>query len=233
MSKINLVITLNRSGYLLPKRLTKIHVSVASQRDIIVDNVIGMGKETIIPIHDANYVNSTDTLHHNVRKGTILIHDVNYVNNFDTLHHSVRNLTGKLQVLGGHQARPSGKTLLGARKRSLSPVRHSCNNVLYSNYNETSEFSDDDFSKGSQKPKFLYMSVNVGSSSVAALIDTGSSINVISKQYYDSLPESCKSVVSDVTDKIVLANNQTIKVSGISRVKINTPNHKHWILVHI
>ena len=68
---------------------------------------------------------------------------------------------------------------------------------------------------------------------ISALIDTGSSINVISSQFFNSLPDSVKSNFIDTNNRITLANNQTIKIHGTASVKISVPQGKHWIPVYI
>lgn len=78
------------------------------------------------------------------------------------------------------------------------------------------------------------MPVKVNNLKVAALIDSGSSINIISKQFYDSILDSCKSQIqSPVYEKILLANNQSVGVIGKSSVKMHVPQEKHWIPSYI
>ena len=78
------------------------------------------------------------------------------------------------------------------------------------------------------------MPVKVNNLKVAALIDSGSSINIISKQFYDSISDSCKSQIqSPVYEKILLANNQSVGVIGKSSVKMHVPQGKHWIPSYI
>lgn len=74
---------------------------------------------------------------------------------------------------------------------SPSPVRN-CNNV-HVNRNETDrgeDTSDSDFP--SQESKFIFIPVKVNNLKVAALIDSGSSIIIISKQFYYSILDRCK-----------------------------------------
>lgn len=68
---------------------------------------------------------------------------------------------------------------------------------------------------------------------IAALIDTGSSINVISQQLFNSIPETHKSWINSTIEKIVLANNKSVNIVGVSRIKIKIPQGKHWVLVHM
>ena len=94
----------------------------------------------------------------------------------------------------------------------------------------TDEFSDENNDKFS---KFLYLPVKIANLEVSALIDTGSSINVISQQFYNTIHDSYKSRFIPGSDKITLANNQSIQVYGTSDIKITVPQGKHWITVYI
>ncbi|CAC5400532.1 unnamed protein product [Mytilus coruscus] len=77
------------------------------------------------------------------------------------------------------------------------------------------------------------MPVKVNHISVAALVDSGSSIHIISKSFYDSLPDTCKTSICSVSEKIVLANNQSVNIVGKCTVKIQVPQGKHWIHTYI
>ena len=68
----------------------------------------------------------------------------------------------------------------------------------------------------------LYLTVRFDFLKVSALIDSGSSVNIISEQLYNSLPYSKKSDFnSDVHDSIVLANNHKVEVVGTAMIKMN------------
>ncbi|CAG2184531.1 unnamed protein product [Mytilus edulis] len=77
------------------------------------------------------------------------------------------------------------------------------------------------------------MPIKVNHISVAALVDSGSSINIISKSFYDSLPDTCKTSICSVSEKIVLVNNQSVNIVGKCTVKIQVPQGKHWIHTYI
>ncbi|KAL5017800.1 hypothetical protein ScPMuIL_003522 [Solemya velum] len=144
------------------------------------------------------------------------------------------NPHGKLSTPGEHQARLPG--LLenhGARHRSPSPVRWESNN-----------FSDVDSSDSSSdvpppvtdlnKQDFMYLPSKFGSIEVAALIDTGSSINVMSRTLFNSIPDKYKSKLNTVgNSKIVLANNQTIDIDGTASVKMCVAHGKHAVNIHV
>jgi hypothetical protein len=59
------------------------------------------------------------------------------------------------------------------------------------------------------------MPVRFDSLKVTALVDSGSSINIMSDQLYYSLPHKCKSALNfEAKDSIKLANDQTVQVEG-------------------
>ncbi|CAG2185803.1 unnamed protein product [Mytilus edulis] len=99
------------------------------------------------------------------------------------------------------------------------------------NEQESTECTSDDDS--TFVCKFLYMPVRIANQEISALIDTGSSINVMSSQLFNSIPDSMKSEFSATSDKITLANNQTVQIYGTAKVKITVPQGKHWIHVYI
>jgi hypothetical protein len=63
-------------------------------------------------------------------------------------------------------------------------------------FDESVETENDDFMSENvvqqEKSKFLYLPVKFNSMQIAALIDTGSSINIMSATLYNSLPCNCK-----------------------------------------
>lgn len=69
---------------------------------------------------------------------------------------------------------------------------------------------------------------------VAALVDTGSSINVISKNLYDSIPEQFKLSFKHLSSsEIRLANNQLIRIEGVASLQIQVPQGTHIVEVYI
>jgi hypothetical protein len=69
---------------------------------------------------------------------------------------------------------------------------------------------------------------------VSALTDSGSSVNIISEQLYNSLPYSKKSEFnSDVHDSIVLANNHKVEVVGTAMIKMNISGTNQRIFTYI
>lgn len=77
------------------------------------------------------------------------------------------------------------------------------------------------------------MPVKIDSLNISALVDCGSSINLLSQQLYDNIPESYKSKFSPLSETLTLANNQSISIYGTSNIKISAPQGKHWIKVYI
>jgi hypothetical protein len=69
---------------------------------------------------------------------------------------------------------------------------------------------------------------------VSALIDTGSSVNIISEEFYKSLPNSKKSDITvNIKDAIVLANNQKIDVIGTAMIKMTISGVHQNIMSYI
>ena len=80
----------------------------------------------------------------------------------------------------------------------------------------------------------LYLTVRFDSLKVSALIDSGSSENIISKQLYNSLLYSQTSAFnSDVHDSIVLANNHKVEVVGTAMIKMNISGTNQRIFTYI
>ncbi|XP_076075772.1 uncharacterized protein LOC143046500 [Mytilus galloprovincialis] len=77
------------------------------------------------------------------------------------------------------------------------------------------------------------MNVCCGNVDIAALIDTGSSINIMSAPLYKSLPRHVKSDISRFTEPIKLANGQLIFVEGTSSVTIQTNQGLYEVKVYI
>jgi hypothetical protein len=61
-----------------------------------------------------------------------------------------------------------------------------------------------------KKPQFLYINVFFNDFKVAALVDSGSSINIMSKTLFDSIPDQYKLSFERLEcSEIRLANNET------------------------
>ena len=78
------------------------------------------------------------------------------------------------------------------------------------------------------------MPVSFESIHVAALLDSGSSINIISETLYNSLPYCCKYPIdTDNRDSVKLANNQTVEIQGTAYIVLKTQDEKHRILLYV
>ena len=70
-----------------------------------------------------------------------------------------------------------------------------------------------------QHHSFMYMPVYVNNVHISALIDTGSSVNIMSRDVYDSIPNSCKLPIDQSTcSEVLLANNAKLVIDGTAKV---------------
>lgn len=76
------------------------------------------------------------------------------------------------------------------------------------------------------------MSVQCGNYNIAALIDCGSSINIVSLDLFNSLPDKLKSSIIPFNDTIKLANAIQINVIGTAEITIKTDKF-HTIKVYL
>ena len=77
------------------------------------------------------------------------------------------------------------------------------------------------------------MHLQYPSGNVSGLLDSGSSVNLMSNKLYDDLPYKSKSKLSLVSDdKIVLANNQEIHISDCTQIQATIQNIRHMIDVY-
>ena len=135
-------------------------------------------------------------------------------------------LTGKPEQPGGHRARSPRRIVTSAsRIRSRSPchVNRNVNNIYNgdeSSSPSSSETTDTDqnhtctLNSGSS---FLYTTVHFNKLKISALIDTGSSVNIISEELYKSLPNSTKSDITvNIKDAIVIGTAMIkMTISGV------------------
>ena len=106
------------------------------------------------------------------------------------------------------------------------------NNVQISGNISDQETTDDNFNDENES-KFIYMPVKINHLSVAALIDSGSSINIVSQSFYNLIPDTCKSMIQPISEKIVLANNQCVNIIGKCNIKIQAAHGKYWIPTYV
>lgn len=112
--------------------------------------------------------------------------------------------------------------------RSIQNSSDSSDNSSYRSEEQTQNF---DYSQNSQ---FLYLPVRFRALQVSALIDTGSAINIISSDLYSSIPRHLKGpIITDVQDKLVLANGQTIGVLGTAVITMNISGTDHQVYSYV
>ena len=81
---------------------------------------------------------------------------------------------------------------------------------------------------------FLYVHAQFPNCNVSAMLDSGSSINLMSKKLYDFLSDRAKSKLIPITDDtICLANNQQIKITGCATVYGNIEGQQHSVEVSV
>ena len=83
---------------------------------------------------------------------------------------------------------------------------------------------------------YLFLPVDIFNLKVSALLDSGSSVNIISNSFFKRLPVSVQSTLRSCNhDTLTLANNQNIQVLGTARIPIKTPlsKEKHNIIVYV
>ena len=122
----------------------------------------------------------------------------------------------------GHQAQPLERTVR-SRARTLSvggrntQIKRNtpCASAIESEFYDFKDMDKDTASVSNNN--FLYVHVQFPNSNVSALLKSGSSINLMSRQFYESLPSNVKYTLSPLPgDKIILANNQKIHMCGLA-----------------
>lgn len=94
--------------------------------------------------------------------------------------------------------------------------------------------SDSDFSESKCcENNFLHMPVHFKGMKVAALLDSGSSISVMSAKFYNMIPQICKGPLQQCDISVQVADAQQVKVIGVGKVKGQTPHGNHSFKVHI
>ena len=81
----------------------------------------------------------------------------------------------------------------------------------------------------------MFMDINLQGLKVTALLDSGSSVNVISKSLFDKLSHNCRYFSPCVNQTITLANGSNVQIVGTAKIIIETEctPRKHTILVYI
>ena len=73
---------------------------------------------------------------------------------------------------------------------------------------------------------FMYLNCEVGQTPVTALLDSGSSINIISKQFFEAVPDSCKWDYLPSEDQIIMADSGSVGVDGTAQIQFCTAGSK-------
>lgn len=80
----------------------------------------------------------------------------------------------------------------------------------------------------------MYIPVYFGDLKIAGLVDTGSSINVISKTLYNTISDKHKLSFEQLSDsEIRLANDGTIKVNGIAKIQVTINQNQEVMETYI
>ena len=79
--------------------------------------------------------------------------------------------------------------------------------------------SNAEISDARSKSGFMYLPVNFSTTQISALLDTGSTINLMLHELFDRLPANIKVHVDYCHESIVLANNQHISIDYVAQVK--------------
>ena len=118
------------------------------------------------------------------------------------------------------------RSAISHRHRSRSPERHVQEQVTNC---ESSEYY-----KHVSNNKFLYVHVQFPNCNVSAMLDSSSSINLLSKKLYDFLPDRTKSKLLPITGvTICFANNQEIKITGCTTIYGIIQSQQHSVEVYV
>lgn len=87
----------------------------------------------------------------------------------------------------------------------------------------------------SVESNLLYLHVYIGSKPLTALLDSGSTINVVSHTCYQFIPSSEKQNFVPCSDRIILANGDFVQIDGTALVRIsNSSTEKgQFVMVYI
>ncbi len=81
---------------------------------------------------------------------------------------------------------------------------------------------------------FLQVPVNIAGRNVAALIDSGSQVNILSSQMYDAIPWSCKTrLVSTCNNSVTLADGHSVNVHGTCKITVRMSHGKYRLPVYV
>ena len=100
---------------------------------------------------------------------------------------------------------------------------------------QTDSESDVDENFSIVDSQLMFMPISIYNLKISALLDSGSSINIMSSQLYDILSSQSSLLLSPsaLGRYVVVANGDKVEIEGTSVVKIRTATGKHKIRVHI
>ena len=112
-----------------------------------------------------------------------------------------------------------------------SVAHHADSSDSYSSGEDATETESDDDSCSSHK--LLFMPVSISHMKISALLDTGSSVNIMSSHLYNSLPKYCHSPLlpSNFGNHVVVASGDKIEILGTPFVKMKSSTGKHKVKV--
>ena len=79
----------------------------------------------------------------------------------------------------------------------------------------------------------MYLPINFQTCHVSALLDTGSSINLMSQELFDKLSSRNKISVEYCNESIILANNQAIRIDCIAQVSAVISGQQQTFSVYV
>ena len=82
--------------------------------------------------------------------------------------------------------------------------------------------------------KLVYLPVSIGSVSVSALLDSGSTINIVSSKFYEGLGSSFKSnIFASSSSKVTLANGQHVNILGAARIRMQITKTEQSVFIPV
>lgn len=96
--------------------------------------------------------------------------------------------------------------------------------------------SDSDSACTVSNSGLMYLPLHIGSTKVLALLDSGSTINIMSNPLYSAIPQKYKTVLAptDFPDnKVAVANNQHVAMLGMSFIKVKVHGTRQTLKVHV
>lgn len=85
-----------------------------------------------------------------------------------------------------------------------------------------------------QQGKLIYLPVYLGSFSVSALLDSGSTINIISSKFFHSLGSKTKSdILPSKNPHVQLANGQHVNILSTARIQMQLPDRESSVFIPV